>query len=186
MRLQVTRIERAWLRRLVMVAVLPLMVSLGVLLGAAAGVLDMMFSLARSWGPAWRGKVDDPEHPYGYCEIGVVGRALHIRTPVELLAQLSKYAPFVHNVPGVNSPGGPREPHNIPPWEDGGFRVTDPDKWAKALGRILVADDEMPGSIIGEAFADAAERVVDNGQPERDGWTWPRFGYAGQLDPRED
>lgn len=192
MGLRVTRIKNAPLRRAAMMVVAPAMALLCIVLGVLAGVRGLLHAahtLVQSWGPAWRGETADPEHPFGVAEVGLLGNeTLAIHLPTMLLAQAAKFAPFVHHVPGVRAnPAAPREEHKLSPLEDGGFRVTDPKLFATAVGKVIVhAADDGGTSPLHDMTLDVMEMVVDAGQPERDGWTWPRFGYAGQLDPRDE
>lgn len=84
-----------------------------------------------------------------------------ITCSLSLLKRAAEQAPFFHHV----------DPEKVEPGT--GFQITDVKEFARALCTELLEEQGEAGSLMAEAFDDAAERIVDNAGP---GWAWPAIG----------
>jgi len=165
MDVRVTRIKCLPARRAVMVLLVPVLAVAGVALGALAALC----TLAVSFGAAWR---DDAE-PYDAAEVGVFGGQLKIHIPITLVKHAAELALFSHAIVREHGPEA---------YAKRRFRVTDPVKFAQAVGKVLRTDNGDEGTPVHAMIDDAVETVVDFGDYERDGWEWPGAGF-GIIDP---
>lgn len=153
MKIRVTNIKHMGLRRLAIIGTLPILF----LVTFPLALLSNILHLAQTAHAAWTQREPLPEQ----CEVGLVGHAIVIRMPFDLLAHAAANAPCMHHI----DPDGRGT---------GGFRVTDPTIFAFEVQRALLNElDETGGTLVHEMFDDAIEKVVDDGG---EGFEWPAAG----------
>lgn len=150
MRLHLSRIENATLRRALIVVTMPFMVAYAALTGALVCLYiagrysaSNAYLTAMSAAPAWRGE-HYLEEPLA-CEIGVRGAHIVICMPKKLLAFAIE-----HGRGAVDR-----------------MVVTDPDAFATAVAKQLLLPansyEDEERTLIHKLFDDAAEAAIENG-----------------------
>lgn len=141
MKIQVSRIKNAFLRRTAMVLLFPVLAILAPCLGLLRGGIELIIlleTLVRSWGPAWRG---EPFIAAAGAEVGIINHKLALHISVDVLAWAAEHMP------------------SGPP-----IKVLDNHAFAKAVGRAMMSErDEHGTTLIHEMFDEAFVDVVEMG-----------------------
>lgn len=154
MRIRVTNIKTMWLRRLAIVASIVPLFAITFPLALLSNVLHLFQTAHAAW------TVPGPQ--VEQCEVGIVGDALVVRMPLDVLAFATEHSPMAHHL----------DPDVVA--SHGGLTVTDKRVFGNSVARALRDElDESGTTLVHQMFDDAVERVVDNGE---EGYSWPANG----------
>lgn len=154
MRIRVTGIKHMGLRRLAICATIPFLFLITFPLAILMNVLHLLETAHVAWTQR------EPDNPH--CEVGIVGEALVIRMPLDLLKWATEHSPMVHQLdPDVAA-------------SHGGLQITDTKLFGESVKRAMLDElDETGTTLVHQMFDDAVEKVIDDGG---EGFTWPAAG----------